>query len=576
MAELAEIAVVERPQRWDNPFDPNLNVADVEWVLRLDPFRDMDESRFPRTASLRDIIRNDSRIVRYRSGEIVVRAGDYGSSVFLVMEGSVRVVISPPLPESTLGHQVIEKNGVFGALSQLWGNSPIAEYRDRSGYDRGMDAAGAQPQDQFTNPIQDIRRIVDEHQTAPIEAGDMFGELAAMGRTSRTSTVISETDTVLLELRWQGFRDIRLRNVEYREHTDRLYRERGLEAHLRQTPLLDHLGEDDLRRLAVTVAFEDYGTFEWHSSYKTLTAMPFDERLKHEPVIVNAGDYPESLLLVRNGFCRVTEKLGAGERTITYLGHGASFGLEELAHNWLHDDEVPYQRNLRAVGYVDLLVVPIVAVQEIILASLPPDKLPRRLAAGPDRDVQLDTLFDDSELETGMLEFLVENRFINGTATMVIDTDRCVRCDDCVRACADAHDGNPRFIRHGKSHGRLTIANACMHCADPVCMIGCPTGAIHRSTAEGQVVINDATCIGCGTCANSCPYNNIRMVEIRDGGGNYILDRQTNVPLVQATKCDLCVDQLGGPACQRACPHDALRRVDMGDLSPNLKWLIGN
>ena len=223
-----------------------------------------------------------------------------------------------------------------------------------------------------------------------------------------------------------------------------------------------------------------------------------------------------------------------------------------------------------------MLVVPIVAVQEIILASLPPDKLPRRLAAGPDRDVQLDTLFDDSELETGMLEFLVENRFINGTATMVIDTDRCVRCDDCVRACADAHDGNPRFIRHGKSHGRLTIANACMHCADPVCMIGCPTGAIHRSTAEGQVVINDATCIGCGTCANSCPYNNIRMVEIRDGGGNYILDRQTNVPLVQATKCDLCVDQLGGPACQRACPHDALRRVDMGDLSPNLKWLIGN
>ena len=58
----------------------------------------------------------------------------------------------------------------------------------------------------------------------------MFGELAAMGRTSRTSTVISETDAVLLELRWQGFRDIRLRNVEYREHTDRLYLERGLEA----------------------------------------------------------------------------------------------------------------------------------------------------------------------------------------------------------------------------------------------------------------------------------------------------------------------------------------------------------
>ena len=46
-----------------------------------------------------------------------------------------------------------------------------------------------------------------------------------------------------------------------------------------------------------------------------------------------------------------------------------------------------------------------------------------------------------------MLEFLVENRLINGTAMMIIDTDRCTRCDDCVRACASGHDNNPRFMR---------------------------------------------------------------------------------------------------------------------------------
>ena len=44
-------------------------------------------------------------------------------------------------------------------------------------------------------------------------------------------------------------------------------------------------------------------------------------------------------------------------------------------------------------------------------------------------------------------------------------------------------------------------------------MIGCPTGAIHRESATGVVMINDDTCIGCGTCAASCPYENIRMVE---------------------------------------------------------------
>jgi Fe-S-cluster-containing dehydrogenase component len=172
-----------------------------------------------------------------------------------------------------------------------------------------------------------------------------------------------------------------------------------------------------------------------------------------------------------------------------------------------------------------------------------------------------------------MLEFLADRRFINGKATMLMDMEHCTRCDDCVRACAEAHDGSPRFIRHGPRHGRFMVANACMHCADPVCMIGCPTGAIHRDRYGGQVVINDATCIGCSTCANNCPYHNIRMVEARDRNGQFILDEHTHWPIQKATKCDLCVDQLGGPACQRACPHDALKRVDMSDLQSLASWI---
>ena len=87
-------------------------------------------------------------------------------------------------------------------------------------------------------------------------------------------------------------------------------------------------------------------------------------------------------------------------------------------------------------------------------------------------------------------------------------------------------------------------------------------GAIHRDPAKGGVVINDDTCIGCSTCANSCPYDNIRMVQIRDGNGAFIRDETTHAPLVKATKCDLCASNPGGPACVRACPHDALQRVD--------------
>ena len=170
------------------------------------------------------------------------------------------------------------------------------------------------------------------------------------------------------------------------------------------------------------------------------------------------------------------------------------------------------------------------------------------------------------------MEWAVEDRFINGTKAMLIDLDRCTRCDDCVRACASTHGGNPVFIRHGKTYDHWMVANACMHCVDPVCMIGCPTGAIHRAVG-GQVAINDPTCIGCGTCATNCPYDNIRLVEIRDNTGSLVLDKETQAPILKATKCDLCVDQLVGPACQNACPHDALQRVDMRETQNLLELL---
>ena len=111
-----------------------------------------------------------------------------------------------------------------------------------------------------------------------------------------------------------------------------------------------------------------------------------------------------------------------------------------------------------------------------------------------------------------------------------------------------------------------------MHCEDPVCMIECPTGAIYRDIDQGQVIINDKTCIGCSACANNCPYDAIRMVEIRHANGDFIRDSESQKPIVKATKCDLCFDQLGGPACQRACPHGALVRMDMHDIKSLADW----
>ena len=197
------------------------------------------------------------------------------------------------------------------------------------------------------------------------------------------------------------------------------------------------------------------------------------------------------------------------------------------------------------------------------------DSLTREKRSSEPKRKRIQDFFDQTLVEGALQEWSVQERFVNGTQAMLINLDRCVRCDDCVRACAATHDGNPRFIRHGKTFQNWMVANACMHCADPVCMIGCPTGAIHRSMSGGMVIINDDTCIGCETCANSCPYSNIRMVSIRDEEGKHILDPNNHNPIIKATKCDLCADQLTGPACAFACPHDALNRVDFREVNMN-------
>ena len=260
---------------------------------------------------------------------------------------------------------------------------------------------------------------------------------------------------------------------------------------------------------------------------------------------------------------------------MAYLGKGQLYGLDELIYNSHHEKQVPLQRTLRAVGYVDILRIPSRLIEEFVLPVLPGSTVKASIQMVSNAlhestavtDVEED--LESSEIDTGFLEFIVENRLMNGSEAMMINTDRCTRCDDCVRACATSHDNNPRFIRHGLTHENWMIANACMQCVDPVCMIGCPTGAIGRDESTGNVLINDMTCIGCATCSNACPYNNIRMVEVRGESGGFILDEQTRSPIVKATKCDLCVDQWSGPACQAACPHDALVRIDMNDI-PNL------
>jgi Fe-S-cluster-containing dehydrogenase component/CRP-like cAMP-binding protein len=102
---------------------------------------------------------------------------------------------------------------------------------------------------------------------------------------------------------------------------------------------------------------------------------------------------------------------------------------------------------------------------------------------------------------------------LQGQKLMLIDLDRCTRCDECVQACVNTHDdGRSRLFLDGPRYGRYLVPSTCRSCHDPVCMIGCPVGSIHRG-GNGEIIIED-WCIGCGLCSSQCPYGSIQMHTI--------------------------------------------------------------
>ena len=166
-----------------------------------------------------------------------------------------------------------------------------------------------------------------------------------------------------------------------------------------------------------------------------------------------------------------------------------------------------------------------------------------------------------------MDQFLAQG-LMEAQSLLVLDLERCTRCDQCVRACADAHDGVSRLVREGLRFDKYLVATSCRQCRDPLCMVGCPVGSIRRRNTL-EVIIED-WCIGCGLCATNCPYGNINLhpfpVEVDDPAHP---GRQIASVKVKATSCDLCHDH-AEPSCVYACPHDAAHRVNPPEFFANI------
>ena len=130
--------------------------------------------------------------------------------------------------------------------------------------------------------------------------------------------------------------------------------------------------------------------------------------------------------------------------------------------------------------------------------------------------------------------------------SVLIDPDSpeksCNGCRMCEMICAFTHE---KSCNPAKSRIRIVsipplvdVPVLCRQCKNPPCAKDCPANAL--MVHNGIVTLNGEKCIGCGKCAEVCPFG---AISVHPANGS---------PLI----CDLCG---GDPKCVKYCPIGVLK-----------------
>ncbi len=458
---------------------------------------------------------NKGAIVRrqLRRGEIICKEGEYGSTAFYILEGKSQVSIRSPIAH------VKTQDTARGFLSKM-----VSTLARRKEHPREEEASRRHI------PIDAPVDLAYENPVAEMGPGDLFGEMTCMSFYPRSATVRALTDCTMYEMN-RNVLDILQRNKTFKERLDSTYRERALSNHLRGVPIFAEITDDFLDHLRKTVELVRYAPGQ---------------------VICKQGDPAESFYLVRIGFVKVSETYPGGELVLAYLSRGNYFGEIGLLGGGVRT------ATCTALDHVEVVRINGEDFKQMI------ERFPQirrgleaaaqeRLQQNRDRLAIVRSVPLDHFLAQGLME---------AQSLLILDLEKCTRCDACVRACADAHDGVTRLVREGLRFDKYLVATSCRQCRDPLCMVGCPVGSIRRRNSL-EVIIED-WCIGCGLCAKNCPYGNINLHPFEVMEDDPIQPRRKMAVVKQkATSCDLCSDtKYKEPSCVYACPHDAAHRVD--------------
>jgi Fe-S-cluster-containing dehydrogenase component/CRP-like cAMP-binding protein len=398
--------------------------------------------------------------------------------------------------------------------------------------------------------------------------GQQFGEMSVLAGVPRNATVkaAAAQPTQIMEVQRPALRLLR-KIKTFADALDTTYRRHGRDS------ILDALRA----RLNLTP-----------EQTQELKNMSLFRVFSKNHILFREGAAVDRVYFIQTGWLRRVNYPN-GQKMEDYLGRGFAYGVDGVLKNVLW----PYTVTL--MGRTEVLEISVAKLRQNTvlrealargLGELAPPAMQSRVSPKP--AVREKTL--------AAQQALIDTGLVDGTNLLVMDMDLCVRCGNCSLACHKIH-GQSRLVRRGIQVTRLEAPrpsaaqsilspSVCMHCKDPECLTGCPTGAIGRF-GDGQIDINKATCIGCGDCATQCPYNAITMIARREKPSEQKVTFATKLqdylrigtdplpPAVEATddlvavKCNLCNNTSINPkgskrqaySCEENCPTGALARI---------------
>jgi thioredoxin reductase/CRP-like cAMP-binding protein/Fe-S-cluster-containing hydrogenase component 2 len=379
-----------------------------------------------------------------------------------------------------------------------------------------------------------VKIAIGEGKDIEISEGNFFGEMGLLSGRRRTATVRATGDAILLESPRKQILKLISSVASVKQSLDKVFITRAL-----QTAIFPDAKPEFLNELADKAKMKTF---------------------KKGEVLFKEGDLGDMVYVIRKGSVKISRKNFAGKEVAqTYIPAGNLVGEMALLA------PQPEKRSATVAAAVPCETIIIEKQDFQSLLEKNPETKKRIGQLASQRRVENITE-NQSEHRGKLLDFMMAEGVTDADNFLLIDSDLCIGCDNCEKACEATHGGNSRLDRKGgKNFANIQIPISCRHCENPLCMLDCPPDALAR-LPNGEVIIKDS-CIGCGNCTRNCPYGVIQLVHEHDHSFSLLSifglgKKKEGEGATKAVKCDMCSELSSGPACVRSCPTGAAMRVN--------------